>query len=198
MRLHFCESCGQQFSAEGDLPQGKALCPDCREKQGAAPAPAPRTGRTNTMLRASNPRGSSRQRSGHHPADVTHGRPGLSQNVVWGGIIALAAMIAVLLLAVYLMRSPDQAAKNTNPRQQKKEENVTPPEPTPNDKPGPKADEVAFDQLMAALGKLPEEDRASRLAKLEDFVKRYPDSFYAPRARTMISTIQKTSGTRSK
>jgi hypothetical protein len=191
MRLHFCESCGQQFSSEGDLPQGKALCPDCREKQGSAFAPAPRPGRTNSMLRASNARGSNRQRSGHHPTEVTRGRPGLSQNVVWGGIIALAAMIAVLLLAVYLMRSPDQDVRNARPPQ-KKEENVTPPDPPPNDKPAPKADEVAFDQLMAALGKLPEEDRTARLAKLEDFVKRFPDSFYAPRARTMISTIKNT------
>lgn len=195
MRLHFCDSCGHQFTSEGDLPTGATLCPDCREKQERAPAPKP--GRTNTLLRASNARGTNRQRSDSRPAAPTRGSAGLSPVVVWGGILALAAMIGLLLFAFHRVNVGDNERKETV-RPAPENSPVIQPDPITADRQGAKAAEAAFERLMAALEKLPKEDRATRLAKLEDFVKQYPESIYASRARTMISTIQGKPGPKTK
>jgi hypothetical protein len=196
MRLHFCESCGQQFTSEGDLPKGAALCESCREKKGTAPPPRP--GRTNTLLRASNARSGNRLRSGSHPSPPTHGKAGLSPHIVWGGIIALAMMIGLLLFVFHRMNVADRKAREeARPERIDTPVHAIQPEPVPDGKPDTKAGEQAFEQLLLALEKLPPEDRAGRLSRLEDFVKRYPESNPASRARTMISTLQSKSDKKS-
>ena len=108
MRLHFCETCGQQFTSEGDLPRGATLCESCREKQGLPPAPKP--GRTNTLLRTASARGNSRARYDGRP------RAGVSPALLWGGILLLIAF-AALLTFIMMQRSPPET-RQPLPQQQ--------------------------------------------------------------------------------
>jgi hypothetical protein len=142
------------------------------------------------MLRASNARGSHRQRSGCHASPPTKGKAGLSPTVVWGGILALAVMIGLLLFVFYRINKEDQKRNGTDRPAHKDNSSITQPQSLQSPKQDPKADEAAFDELMMALSKLPKEDRASRVAKLESFVKAYPESICAARARIMISDLR--------